>query len=303
MITNFDQMVEQVKDLTQRRRVALAGAHDLHSLEAVLEAQKKGMVIPLLVGNRQRVEQSLKELGASSGDFEIVDSGDENPGLIAVRCVREGRADFLMKGGMETRDLLKPVLDKETGLATGRTMSSFAIAKIPNYHKLITIVDGGMLINPTLEEKRDATVNSVEILHRLGIEDPKVGVLCAIEKVNPKMPETVDAEALVRMNESGELTGCKVAGPISYDLIMSKESAQIKGYDCPWCGDFDMILCPNIVTGNAVTKVWAYNAGATWAGLILGARVPIVLVSRGSSAEEKYLSLVLAALTSGQAEI
>lgn len=298
-MTSFEQMAGRAKALKTRRRVALAGAHDLHSLEAVLEAREKGIVEPVLVGERAAVEAALASLGRAADGLEIVDSAGENPGAAAARCVRDNRADFLMKGGIDTRDILKPVLDKSNGLATGRTMCGFAIAQLPSYHKLIANADGAMLIQPTLEEKRDTIISSVAVLRSLGIAQPKVAVLCAAEKVSEKMPDTVDAAKLAELNRSGVIADCTVTGPISYDLIMSRESAAIKGFDCPHCGDFDLILSPNIATGNTLTKCWAYSAGAVWAGMVLGARVPIVLVSRGSSAEEKYYSLVLAALTSG----
>lgn len=300
MITSFDQMIAKAKGEVCRR-VAVAGAHDAHTLEAVTAAQRERILEPLLVGKRSLVEEALRRQSLSPGDFEICDSADENPGAAAVECIRDGRADFLMKGGIETKDLMKPVLDKEKGLTTGRVMCGFAIAQIPGYHKLIANADGAVLLYPTLEEKRDVIINSAEVLRSLGIDRPKIAALCAVESVSPKMPETADAAALAEMSRRGELGECFVAGPISYDLIMSKESAEIKGYDCPCCGDFDMILSPNIATGNTLTKTWAYSAGATWAGLILGARVPMVLVSRGSTAEEKFLSMVLAVLSSAAA--
>lgn len=297
MIENFEQLVAKARG-GARRRVAVAGAQDAHTLEAVAGAGKDLALEAVLIGKRSLVEEELRGLSLTPGDFEIIDSRDENPGALAVQCVREGRADFLMKGGLDTKGLMKPVLDKEKGLAAGRVMSGFAIAQIPGYHKLIANADGAVLLYPTLGEKRDIIINSVEALRRLGVEHPKIAALCAVEKVSPKMPETVEAEALAEMSRRGELGNCTVIGPISYDLIMSRGSAAIKGFDQPYCGDFDMILSPNIATGNTLTKVWAYSANARWAGLILGARTPIVVVSRGSSAEEKFLSLVLAILTS-----
>lgn len=297
MIKNFEQLIENARGGI-RRRVAVAGAQDAHTLEAIAGAREELALEAALVGKRRQVEEELRRLSLSPRDFEIIDSADENPGALAVQCVRDGRADFLMKGGVDTKDLMKPVLDKEKGLTTGRVMSGFAIAQIPGYHKLIANADGAVLLYPTLEEKRDIIINSAEVLRRLGVAHPKIAALCAVEKVSPKMSETVDAEALAEMSRRGEFGACTVVGPISYDLIMSQESASIKGFDQPHCGDFDMILSPNIATGNTLTKVWAYSAGARWAGLILGAQAPIVVVSRGSSAEEKFLSLVLAVLTS-----
>ena len=298
---NFDQLIANVKGLRNVSRVALAGAHDAHSVEAVLNAQKENIVVPVLVGNREKVKETLRALGADPGNYEIVDSFEENPGKVAVELVRDGGADFLMKGGIDTKSLLKPLVDKTNRMHTGRVMTSIALAQIPSYHKLMLLVDGGMVVYPDLQQKKEIIQNSVEMLSRLGYERPNVAALCGVEVVNEKMIETVDAAALVKMNQIGELAGCNVVGPISYDLIFSKESAVIKGYDCTYCDDFDVILVPTLVTGNALTKSWVYTAGAKWAGVVWGAKVPVVLTSRGSSAEEKFLSLALAALTSKEA--
>lgn len=301
MLKNFNQLIKQAKShISPRRRVAVAGANDPHALAAAVQAQEEQLCDTLLVGKVNLIKKALLELSKDPKCFDIVDSGDHNPGTIAVHCVRDGHADFLMKGAVETKDLLKPVLSKENGLSLGGTMSSVVVAELPNRPKMWAITDGGMLINPSLEQKKDALVNAVNTLIRLGIEKPNVAVLCAVEKVSEKMPETLHAKALMGMNQTGEIENCNVVGPISYDLISSKESARIKGYDCPYCGDFDLIVSPCITTGNALTKSWAYEAGALWAGQIIGAKVPIVLVSRGSSAKEKYLSILLASLSCGK---
>lgn len=298
---SFDELLNRAKNLKGTKRMALAGAHDIHSLEAAIQARQENLCSPVLIGKASMVEDSLAKLGCNAQKFEIVDSGENSPGKVAVEYVRDGKADFLMKGGISSKELLKPVVDKANNMKTDRTMTSIALAEIPNYHKLIVNVDGGMVIYPDLEQKKHIIINSVELLHKLGYENPKVAVLCGVEVVNEKMIETVHAAELVKMNQSGEISGCTVVGPISYDLIVSKESASVKGYNCPFCEDFDIILCPVMAAGNMLTKTWVYNAGAKWAGVIAGAKVPIVLTSRGSTAEEKYLSIALAALTSGGA--
>ena len=298
---NFNQLIDKAKSLKVKKRMALAGAYDAHSLQAALQAQQDHFCEPVLVGKRDLVKDTLEKLGCCADRYEIVDSGEESPGKVAVEYVRDGKADFLMKGGISSKDLLKPVVDKDNHLKTDLTMTSIALAEIPSYPKLIVNVDGGMVIYPDLEQKKHIIMNSVKFLHKLGYENPKVAVLCGVEVVNEKMVETVHAAELVKMNRSGEIGGCTVVGPISYDLIVSKESANIKGYECPFCEDFDVILCPVMAAGNMLTKTWVYNAGAKWAGIIAGAKVPIVMTSRGSTAEEKYLSIMLAALTSGDA--
>jgi phosphate butyryltransferase len=300
IFNNFQQLVDQVQNLNQCRRVALAGAQDMHSLEAVVEAKRLNICRPILIGRRVEIETALERLDLQLKDYEIVDSGDANPGQIAVEYVRDGKADFLMKGGIESRDLLKPLVDKVNNLSTGQIMNGVAISEIPSYHKLIVSVDGGMNIYPNLMQKKQIIENTVDFMLRMGYVKPKVAVLCGVEFVNPQMIETVDAAKLVNMNMKGLITDCEIVGPISYDLVMSKESAIEKNYNCPHCGDFDIILCPTLAAGNILTKSWAYSAGAKWAGLIAGARVPVVMTSRTSSANEKFLSLAVAALTSGE---
>ncbi|MBP2651655.1 MAG: phosphate butyryltransferase [Firmicutes bacterium] len=200
-----------------------------------------------------------------------------------------------MKGKIQTADLLKAVVNKEKGLRTGSVMSHVVLHEIPTYHKLLVITDGGMMMYPNLAEKKQIIENAVNSLLSLGYDKPKVAVLAAVENVNPKMPEAVDAGLLKEMNQKGEIKNCIVEGPISYDLAMSKDAAKIKGYESPVTEDADILMVPNITVGNIMGKALVYSAGAKIAGFIVGAKVPIVLTSRGSSAEEKYLSLVLSA--------
>ena len=213
----------------------------------------------------------------------------------AVSMIRGGSADFLMKGGIQTSDLLKEVVNKERGLNRGRVMSHLGMFEIPGYHKLLALTDGGMVTRPDVNEKAQILMNAVETLHNLGYENPKVAVLAAAETVNPKIPESVDGDLLKKMNASGGLTGCIVEGPISYDLMISHEAAKIKGYESPVTGDTDILLMPDMTSGNLLAKAFQFTAGAMMAGMIVGAGAPIVLVSRGATAMEKYLSLVLSA--------
>ena len=199
-----------------------------------------------------------------------------------------------MKGKLETAQMLKPVVNKETGLGTGRVMSHFVLDELPYYHKLIVTTDGGMMTYLNLEQKRDIIINTVETLKALGYENPKIACVAAVEKVNPKMPETLDAHELEEMNKRGEIKDCTVCGPISLDIALDGEIARIKGFDNPVAGDADAIIVPNIHVGNVLGKSITVISRGRMAGFIVGAKVPIVLTSRGSSAEEKFLSLVLA---------
>jgi len=298
VLRNFDEMVEKVKGLPAKRTVALVAAEDRHALEAVLHAEKEGIVKAILVGDEGKIRELLKDLNAT-GEYEIANEPDSSKAAYkAVELVRENKADFLMKGKIDTAGILKAVVDKERGLGQGRLMSHVAIVEVPTYHKLLVATDGGMVMYPTLDQKKEIINNAVETLLKLGYERPKVGVLAAVEKVNPKMPETVEGDKLKEMNINGEIKNCIVEGPISYDLAIYEEAAKIKGYESQVAGDVDVLVVPDITTGNVLGKALIYSAKGKMAGIVVGAKVPIILTSRGSSAEEKFLSLALAAATS-----
>lgn len=195
-----------------------------------------------------------------------------------------------------TGNLLKGVLSPDADLRTGSLMSHVMLFEVPGYHKLLGVTDGGMCTYPDLEKKVGIVKNAVRFFHKIGVEKPNVAALCAIETINPKMQETVDGAELKRMSLAGELGECYVEGPISYDLAMVPELSAVKGYTaCPCCGDFDILLVPEIVVGNVLGKCLTYTCGGRMAGIVMGCKVPIVLTSRGSSAEEKYYSLAMGA--------
>ncbi|MDR1732848.1 MAG: bifunctional enoyl-CoA hydratase/phosphate acetyltransferase [Synergistaceae bacterium] len=296
VLRNFDELVAKVKGFTRPCRAIVASAADEHSLEAIFHAQKDGLVNPVLVGDKTQISEILSKLGVVLSPDDIYDVPDaEEAAKKAVSLIREGRGDFLMKGKLETAQMLKPVVNRETGIGTGRLMSHFVIFQSPRYSKLLVVTDGGMVTYPTLEQKKGIIENTVEALRVLGYEKPKVGILAAVEKLNPKMPETQDADTLARMSREGTIKNCVVEGPISLDLALDPEAAALKNYKSPVAGDADVIIVPNIHTGNALGKSIVVLGGGRMAGVVLGARVPIILTSRGSSPEEKYLSLVLAA--------
>lgn len=297
MYKHFEEIAEAAKKLTVKGKMAVAGAADKAVLESVLDAFDGGIAVPVLVGEKDDISSLLRELGRDPGDFEIVQASSGEEGLKAVELVRDGRASVLMKGMIETRDILKPVVNKENGLRTGSVMSHVGFFdRVPGTDHFIIQTDGGMLLYPTLEEKKAIIENAVSALHAIGNECPKVAVLAAVETVNPKMTETVDAAALKKMNQDGEITGCVVEGPISYDLAMSMEIAGHKRYDCPYCGDFDVLVVPTIAAGNIIGKCWTVTCRALLGGIVVGAKAPIVLTSRGSTAEEKFYSIAVAVL-------
>ena len=278
---SFEQLVETVKSKPKRKRMAVAAANDTHTLEAVFHAA---------------VETILEEQGMDFSGIDIYDCPDPaEAASMAVRLVREGKADFIMKGSLDTKVMLKAVVDREKGLGSGRTMSHFCIIEIPGYHKLAVITDSGMLTHPTLEQKKDIIINAVEAMHAMGYECPKAAVLSCVEKVNSKMPETMDGQTLQEMNQIGEISGCIVEGPISYDCAMSREIAALKGYESRISGDVDILVTPDINSGNILGKALTVSCGSRMAGFIVGARCPVVVTSRGSSAEEKYLSVAVCA--------
>ncbi len=303
VLKNFDALVEKVKSFPEPMRVILAAAGDEHSLEAIAHAMGEGIVKPVLVGDQAKIDEILAKLGVEIPAEDIYDVPDADAAAKrAVELVHEGKGDFIMKGKMETAQILRPVVNKETGLGTGRVMSHFVFDELPHYHKLLVTTDGGMMTYPTLEQKKEIIENTVETLKALGYECPKIAVVAAVEKVNPKMPETVEADALKQMNLRGEIKDCIVEGPISLDIALDKECADIKGFESPVAGDADVILVPNIQVGNVLGKSITVIAKGNMAGFVVGSQVPIVFTSRGSSAKEKFLSLVLAAAVSAGKE-
>ncbi|MEG1849346.1 MAG: bifunctional enoyl-CoA hydratase/phosphate acetyltransferase, partial [Oscillospiraceae bacterium] len=294
-LASFEGLIARAS-MGTRRRVAVAGAQDPHALEAVLHAAGQGLLDYQLVGDRARICAAATALGIPIDAEQIVGADtDGQAAFEAVRLVREGACNLLMKGGMPTATLLSEVVNRETGIRSGGLLSHVALLELPGYPKLLALTDGGMVVTPDLGQKRMILENAVALLHRLGIERPKVALLAAVETVNPKMSATVDAAALKALAKAGELPGCLVDGPLSFDLMFSPESAAIKGFCSPVTGDADLLLVPDMTAGNLLCKAMIYTAHAQMAGVIVGALAPIVLVSRGATAEEKYFSLALAA--------
>ena len=278
MLKNFEQLKEMLRAKPGIRRVAVAVAQDEHTLQAVAHAANDGLVQPVLIGKAEEIKAILAKIGFDESKAEIIDIDDPTECVQkAADLAREGQADCIMKGKIETGALMKVLVNKDHGIRKSDTMSLVGFFESPHYHKVFAITDPALLIYPTLE---------------LGEENPKVAVIAAVEKVNPKMPETVDADAI---KQEG-VPGCIVEGPISLDLAMDPESAPIKGYVSPVAGDADLLVMPNIVTANAAAKTITVIGGGRTGGVVLGAKVPVLLVSRAASADDKYMSIVLAAL-------
>ncbi len=297
---NFDQLIEQTgAGKGGKRTVTVMAAEDSHTLEAVCQAARVGAVEALLVGDKQKMSRQLELLGERPTDYALVHA--ETPAEVvfkAAELVNAGEAHFLMKGLIPTGEMMKYLLNEKCGFRTDTQLSHLALAQIPNYHKLVGITDSALNIYPDLQQKKGMVVNAVNAMLRMGFDAPKVAVLAAIEQVNPKMPETLDAAELKKMNETGEISRCIIEGPISYDLAICKESAALKGYDSPVCGEVDLMVAPNIAAANILLKALRYSAEASSAGFVVGGKVPLVLTSRAAEVGSKYLPIVLAAAAS-----
>lgn len=300
MLKDFGKLREQVS-IVEPKTVAVACAHDSHTLEAVLGAATEGILQYILIGRKSEILRIGAQMHYEIAEDRVIDvSTEEEAAQVAVELVKTGKADFLQKGLMQTATLLKAVVNKETGIGQGRPMSHTALLDIPGYHKLLGVTDGGMIPSPDLETKKAIARNAVEMFHQLGYEKPLISAVCAAETVSPKIQETVDAAALKEAALSGELGECYVEGPISLDLSMNKHSADIKGYNSPVNGETDILLVPTMAAGNIMVKSLIEFAGAKMAGVVTGAQCPIALNSRSASYEEKYHSLLICAMVSGK---
>lgn len=287
------------RPLTGRpQRCVVAGADDAHALEAVMLAAREGYLTPVLVGPKAAVEGVLVTLEVVE-PYVLHDCPEgDNPAEMAVRLIRDGEADFILKGRMQTADLLRPILNKDTGLNDRGFITHFGLMQLHDYHKLLAMSDSAVIPHPSLADKARIVEVCVEALESLGIERPVVAALCAAETVSPKIPETVEAAELAARSERGEFGDAVVVGPISLDLATSPDAARTKGYDNPYAGDVDMLLVPAMVTGNVMSKIWNADDRNTLAGCLVGARVPVGLTSRSASMAEKLASLLLCSLLS-----
>ena len=288
------KLEELLKGSGDTKKLVVVAAHDDEVLEAVVDSLKLKLVEPILIGDEIRIREILNSLSYNE-DIEIIDEADiEVAAEMGVKLVNSGKADFIMKGLVDTAILLKAVLNKEWGLRTESLLSHVMIYELDSYHKLLGLTDGGMNLYPSLEDKKKIIDNGVIALRAIGKEEVKVACLAAKEKVNDKMPATVDAGQLKLMYENGDFSkGVIVEGPMALDLAVSKESARTKGYVSPVAGEADMLLVPNIEMGNGIGKSMTYFAKAKSAGVIMGAKVPIVLTSRADDHLTKLYSIGL----------
>ncbi len=289
---NFAELLEGVP--AQRVRIAVAAAGDVEVISAIAEAESRGWVEAILVGDRRRIAAAAQEVGYDLQKARIVDEPDERDAArTAVDIVRNGDAEMLMKGLIETSDFLRAILARERGLRTGRTISHLAALEDPLHHRLYLLSDAAVNVQPDLLTKVEIVRNAVQAMHALGISEPRVAALAAVELVDPAMPATVDAANLSKMSERGQLPHCIIDGPLALDNAISAEAAEHKGIRSAVAGRPDLLLVPDIEAGNILYKAFTYFQGARTAGILLGARCPIVLTSRADPPEAKLLSIGL----------
>ena len=302
MLKTFDGVLEKAKNYGPKKMaVASAGAEDV--LKAVEVARKEGLTDSILVGDKKEIIRIAGEMGIDLANYEIINKTDKTEATrCAVELVRNKKASILMKGMIGTARILKAILDKEIGLRTNRMLSHVYTLQIKGYDRLLTMTDGAMSISPDLKQKAQIIQNAIFYGHSMGIEKPKVAVVAALELVNPDMPATIDAACLAKMSERGQIVGGIVDGPLGFDNAISKEAAKHKGVESPVSGEVDIVLVPNIESGNIFAKGLVYLAKAVPAGLLLGAKAPVVLVSRSDSAQSKLYSIALGVLMSEMTE-
>lgn len=296
--------LDQIEELVIRRppgNIAVAAAHDDHVLKSVHEVYSKGFARPILIGDKEKIFQIADQLAIDVSKMTIIKELDERRcAEIAVNLVSSSEADVLMKGLMQTSDLLKAVLERDKGLRTSGLLSHIGVYEVPNYSKLLFITDGGINIAPDLKQKVDIIRNAVDVARILGISRPKVAVLAAVETVNPAMPPTLDAAALSKMAQRGQIKNCDIDGPLGMDNAINLAAAHHKSIVSDVAGDADILLAPDIEAGNILVKSLIFLGQARSCGVISGAKVPLVVTSRAESSEAKYYSILLALAMLGQ---
>lgn len=280
-----------------RKNLVVVKAEDPVVLKAVERAKNLEIALPILIGSKQKIIELIEKYSLNLKDCEILDVPSETEAArMGVKLVAENKAEFIMKGHIRTGDLMKVVLDKNLGLRTGKTLSMVSVFEIPNFERLLTISDAGMIILPTLEQKIEIINNILVVSKVLGIENPKIALISAVEAISDKMPSTMEAAVISKMNERNQIKNCIVDGPFALDNVISLEAAEHKGIDSPVAGKADALVMPNIEAGNVLYKALTFFLNAKSATTILGSKCPIVLTSRADSDETKLYSIALNAL-------
>jgi phosphotransacetylase len=292
----YEELVARCKSLAP---VSTAVVHpcERSALAGAAEAAAAGLITPIYVGPQARISEIARENAISLGSAQIIDAAHSHAAAEqAVALVREGRAELLMKGSLHTDELLGAVVARDSGLRTGRRISHVFIMDVPTYHKVLIVTDAAINIAPSLEDKVDICQNAIDLAMSLGLKQPKVAILAAVETVNSKMPATLDAAALCKMADRGQIKGALLDGPLAFDNAINKEAARTKGIKSEVAGDPDILLAPDLEAGNILAKLLSFLAKADSAGLVVGARVPIILTSRADSVRARIASCAVAML-------
>ncbi len=277
--------------------VAVAHPCDESSLSGAMDAAKMGLIVPILVGPKDKIEATAQKFGIDLGATEIVDAPySQASAARAVELVREGRAEALMKGSLHTDELMGAVVRRETGLRTARRVSHCFVMDVPSYGETLIVTDAAVNIAPTLKEKVDITQNAIDLAHDLQFDEVRVALLSAMETINPDVPSTIEAGALCKMADRGQITGAILDGPLALDNAISLESVAIKKIDSPVAGRANVLVVPDLEAGNMLAKSLSFLAGADAAGIVLGARVPIILTSRADSVMTRLASCAVAVM-------
>jgi phosphate butyryltransferase len=295
MVKHLDELVEIAKS-KRTRKLVLAAAGDEDAMLAVKNATENGIIEPILIGDMQKITAIAKSIDFDISKFETYNEEDKvKASTRACIMIKEGKAEILMKGAVGTGTLMKAVLNKEHGLRSGDTLSHMAVFESPYYHKLLGVTDAAMNVSPDLETKIAIINNAVEVFHKLNCPNPKVAIVGSVETVNPRMEATMHAATISMMNYRKQIKGCIIDGPLAIDNAVSRKSAELKDITSDVAGDTDIIIAPDIDSGNILYKTLNFLGGAVSAAVIMGAMAPIVLTSRSDSDRSKFLSIALAA--------
>lgn len=295
MITTFEELVKSVKGHT-RKTIAVAMAESEDVLSGIAHAHEEGLADAVLVGSKKKIVEIADKADINISDFDIVNTNSEAQSVVrSIQLVRERLADTLMKGACSTATLLKGILDREHGIRSGKLLSHVAIFELELYHKLLFMSDGGMNISPNTDDKIAIVNNAVNTVRAFGIRKPKVAMITAIEKVNYQaMPCTVDAALISKMADREQITNCTIDGPLALDNAISKKACEIKGIKSPIGGEADILIMPDIESGNVFYKSVNFFAECKVGGILVGAQVPVVVTSRADSKETKFYSIAFA---------
>ncbi|MBQ6371926.1 MAG: hypothetical protein IJJ22_02260 [Oscillospiraceae bacterium] len=289
----FKNIVENARSYSRPWRIAVAGSDNENILKGVFEAQDAGFAEPVLIGSYKKTKAILDSLGLADRNYDFYPVTDNtSPVQYAIEMIRAGSADVLMRGNVQTRDFLLPILNKANHLIKDdRLVTQINVMKLPDHDRLIAVSDVTLLIEPTIEQREMVIKNMVEVLLKFGVKTPNIALLSLVEKPSFHMKDTVEAQTIVMHHNDDPIADCKLYGPITYDLIISKEAARLKHFECEACGEFDGIVVPNLLAGNLICKFWDSQLNALGCGVIAGTNIPIAISGRSETVEHAFLSL------------